>query len=339
MVRGFALLFCLLLAACGPDGGSAPFTDSRPPPSLSPRFFPPEGWAWGLVQAGDFPAQRYGVASPPTGVDAHLLILPGYGESAEAWFETVSDFNRRGYTVWVLEGAGQGGSGRFGVRRDNGHIPGTAPDLLAVRAMLRVVIPEDGKPVFLLGSQDGALIALLAGRDLARPGGVVASAPSALASLSPVGEAMGRLGLKGFRQPGDPGWSQAHPYRTGAPGRDRFRNTVQQAWAQANPDLRMGAPSVGRRLAMNEARAQAETALPGITAPVLLISAAEPLNAACRQAVACEIGPGPPGAVGPYSQLEADGPRGAWLAMIDKFVRRHAASGEPAANPLPDHGR
>ncbi|MBX3481418.1 MAG: alpha/beta hydrolase [Caulobacter sp.] len=339
MVRRFALLFCLLLAACGPDGGSAPFTDSRLPPSLSPRFFPPEGWAWGLVQAGDLPPQRYGVASPPTGVDAHLLILPGYGESAEAWFETVSDFNRRGYTVWVLDGAGQGGSGRFGVNRDNGHVPGLEPDLMGVRAMLRLVIPQDGKPVFLLGSQNGALIALLAGGDLRRSGGVIASSPASRTPLSPLGEAMGRVGLKGLRQPGDPGWSRSSPWRTGAPGRDRFRNEVQQAWAQANPDLRMGAPSIGRRLAMNAARDQAETALPALTTPVLLIRAAPPLNAGCRQAAACEIAPGPPGMVGPYSQLEADGPRGAWLDSIDKFMRRQTAAVDPGAKPLPDHGR
>ena len=40
----------LLLAACGGGGdGRAPFVESRIPPALGPRFWAPEGWAWGLL--------------------------------------------------------------------------------------------------------------------------------------------------------------------------------------------------------------------------------------------------------------------------------------------------
>ena len=118
MYRAPLLCLALLLTACGQGGGREPFTDSRTPPGLASRFLAPEGWAWGLAQAEGFPAQRYGVSSPSTGPVAHIVVLPGYGESAEAWFETARDFNARGYTVWVLEGAGQGGSGRFTGARD-----------------------------------------------------------------------------------------------------------------------------------------------------------------------------------------------------------------------------
>eukprot|EP01030_Chromulinospumella_sphaerica_P020885 gene20885-20809_t len=165
MYRGLLLCLALLLSACGQDGGREPFTESRTPPVISARFLPPEGWAWGLVQAGDYPAQRYGVSSPATGPLAHIVILPGYGESAEAWLETATDFNARSYTVWVLEGAGQGGSGRFTGGRDVGHIPDMQPDLLGVKALLRMVIPEDGKPVILVGERSGAVVAILAARE------------------------------------------------------------------------------------------------------------------------------------------------------------------------------
>ena len=53
----------LLLAACGGGDGRAPFVESRIPPALSPRFWAPDGWAWGLLKVGDAPAQRYGVSS------------------------------------------------------------------------------------------------------------------------------------------------------------------------------------------------------------------------------------------------------------------------------------
>ena len=43
-----ALMVLLVLAACSRDAGG-PLLDSRTPPSLGPRFFPPEGW--GLVSS------------------------------------------------------------------------------------------------------------------------------------------------------------------------------------------------------------------------------------------------------------------------------------------------
>ena len=51
MRRALILAFCALtlLAACGGQGSLAPFTDSRIPPGLEQRFYPPEGWTWGLV--------------------------------------------------------------------------------------------------------------------------------------------------------------------------------------------------------------------------------------------------------------------------------------------------
>jgi len=322
MARRIALLLCLFLAACGQDGGSAPFTDTRLPPSLAPRFFPPEGWAWGLVQAGDQPPQRYGVASPATDVRAHVLILPGYGESAEAWFETVSDLNRRGFTVWVLEGAGQAGSGRFGPVRDVGHLPGIEPDLGGIRTMVRLVIPDDGKPVVLLGSQDGALLALLASGREPRIAGVIASAPWPQTPLTPIEQAMARIWLGGLRSPGQSGWSRERPYRTGPAGEDPFRAGLQQAWALANPDLRMGGPSVGRRQAMLIASGAVIAGLGGVKTRTLILDAPEALKAACAKARACETGGAPAGARGPYFHLEADGPRGAWLTTVDGFAHR-----------------
>jgi lysophospholipase len=335
MVRRVALLLCLFLAACGQDGGSAPFTDSRLPPSLAPRFFPPEGWAWGLVQAGDHPPQRYGVASPATDVRAHVLILPGYGESAEAWFETVSDLNRRGFTVWVLDGAGQAGSGRFGPVRDLGHLPAVDPDLLGVRAMIRMVIPDDGKPVILLGSQDGALMALLAADREPRLAGVVASAPWLQPPLTPIEQALARVGLGGLRGPGGAGWSREHPHRTGPAGDDPFRAGVQQAWAVANPDLRMGSPSAGRRQAMLKARDTIIAGLGDRTPPILMLDAPESLKAACSKVRSCETGAAPPGARGPYFQLEADGPREAWLTTVEAFMRRQLQRPVKGGSALP----
>jgi lysophospholipase len=336
-MRRLFLLCALLLTACGQDGGQEAFTDSRLPPSITPRFYPPEGWAWGLVQAGEFPAQRYGVSAPATAPTAHLLILPGYGESAEAWFETAADLNRRGYAVWVLEAAGQGGSGRFALPRDVGHIPSLEPDLMAVKAMLRVVIPQDDRPVVVLGQQSGGLLAILAAQRGWTGDGLIVSATGLPPAASPLDDGITRASFGWLRDPREPSWSRETAYRTGPPGADPFRNAVQQAWQQANPDLRMAGPSVGRRVVMAQAGGWALAALPGIPRPVLVIGGPA-FGAACARAASCESRPAPPGAKGPYSQLEADGPRGAWLTSVDGFVRDRRAERLAAQGSASHHG-
>lgn len=320
MSRPLLLCLALLLTACGQDGGREPFVDSRTPPGLSPRFYPPEGWAWGLVQAGGYPAQRYGVSSPSTGPTAHILVLPGYGESAEAWFETAADLNGRGYTVWVLEGAGQGGSGRFGPARDVGHIPNLDPDLLGVKAMLRAVIPADGRPVVLLGGRSGGLMALLAARRGLHGDGVIASAPWRPRAAGPYDQAAASVGLGWIRAFDEPGWHRDKPYLTGPAGGDAYRAGAQQAWAVANPDLRMGGPSLRARRVMAQAYDEALGALPALPGPVLLIGAPPALNQTCGKAKACVAKPAPAGTKGPYAHLEADSPRNAWLALVDEFI-------------------
>ncbi|HYE47920.1 MAG TPA: alpha/beta hydrolase [Caulobacter sp.] len=339
MGRRILLCLALLLTACGQDGGRESFVDSRTPPGLSPRFYPPEGWAWGLVQAGDYPAQRYGVSSPTTGPTAHVLILPGYGESAEAWFETAAGLNRRGYTVWVLDGAGQGGSGRFAAPRDVGHIPSLDPDLLGVKAMLRAVIPEDGRPVVLLGGRSGGVLALLAARRGLHGDGVIASAPWRPRAPGPYDEAFDGIGLGWLRDLDEPGWTRERPYRTGPPGADPYRAGAQQAWAIANPDLRMGGPSMGARRLMAKAYEEAAAALPTLPGPILLIGAPPALAAACGKAKACASRPPPPGTRGPYSHLEADPPRDAWLALVEEFVAERRRDRLAAQGLLPLHGQ
>ncbi|HVK42039.1 MAG TPA: alpha/beta hydrolase, partial [Phenylobacterium sp.] len=86
------------LVACSRDGARQAFAESRTPASLAPRFYPPEGWAWGYVGTGEKPVQRYGVASTRRVPVANVVIVPGYGETAEVWFETASDLIGRGYT-------------------------------------------------------------------------------------------------------------------------------------------------------------------------------------------------------------------------------------------------
>jgi len=150
MIRRCVLLaVALLLSACGARGERDPFTDSRIPPALGPAYWPPGGWAWGLIQVDRNPPQRYGVAAPPDQPPlAQVLMLPGYGGLVEEDFPAANVMIGRRIQVWALDGVGQGGSGRIALPRDVGHVDSFAGDVLGVQQMLAQVIrPADGAPL------------------------------------------------------------------------------------------------------------------------------------------------------------------------------------------------
>ena len=227
----------LSLAACGKDAGRA-FTDSRTPPSLGPRFWAPEGWAWGVIAVKGAPEIRYGVAAPaeaPRG--GGVIIVTGYGESAEVYFETVRDLNARGLSVWVIEPHGQGGSGRFPGASDAGRSAGFDKDAAAIRTLVEQVIrPAEADEVLLAAHGSGALPALLAVEDgLRRVDRLFLWDPD----LTPSRKARDavnyrRFGL-GFLRAEGRGWRRPAQNIT-------RRATLPLAWPVANLDLRLGGP-------------------------------------------------------------------------------------------------
>lgn len=277
MVRALAVAaLLLLLAACGRGDLMGPFAETQTPPALSPRFYPPEGWAWGFIETGGKPAQRYGVAAGWRAPKATVVILPGYGESAEAWFETASGLIRRGYTVWILERAGQGGSGRYTLPRDLGFVPSFEPDVANVRALVRVVIrPPETSPLILLGHADGAVVALRAVETGLKVDGVIISSPdvaSKAVSADTAQALAGRAGLGRLPSADWRPWSRSSPDARGAGlTHDAWRGRVQQAWQTANPDLRMSSPSLGWRGAHQAASRAAEADASAVKADVLML--------------------------------------------------------------------
>jgi len=304
----------LTLAGCGARDDRAPFVDSRIPPGLETRFYPPQGWAWGLIQVGDAPPARYGVSAPAGVARGQVLILPDYGEPAEAWFETAGDLNRRGLVVWVLEAAGQGGSGRYLKRRDLGHSPAFAPDVAAVQVMAQRVVRH--RPLTVVAGGAAAPIALSA-----LEGGVPADAlvlVSPRFGLPPSAKArwLRRLGLGGLRAGGG-AWSREGPNdRLRGLTTDMARGAIRLAWQTANPDLRMGGPSWSWLLAFEETSADARAGLGRVAVPVVVTvpgAKSAEARALCRQVRACR---GRAFAGGPALHLEGESARAAWLEAV-----------------------
>ncbi|MBA4011871.1 MAG: alpha/beta hydrolase [Phenylobacterium sp.] len=325
MVRACLLAALVLsLAACGRDGGREPFAESRTPASLAPRFYPPEGWAWGYIGVGDQPLQRYGVASTKRVPVATVVIVPGYGETAELWFETASDLIGRGYTVWILDRAGQGGSGRYALPRDLGFTPSFDPEVAALRELVRVVVrPTPTAPLVLLTQADGAVVALSAVRSGLKVDGVVASAPQMAAA--PEKALLGPVKRASAPPPGWKPWSRETPDdRAAGRTHDAWRGQVGHAWMAANPDLRLTGPSLGWANAFETASRVLESGAQQVRPPVLMLNPEARAAAFCGRLPDCTVNrlAGARSAL----HLEADRWRRPWLDAVGAFIdARHAA--------------
>jgi lysophospholipase len=260
---------------------------------------------------------------------ADVLILPDYGESAETWFETARNLEAAGVTVWVLDGVGQGGSGRSTSRRDLGELHGFAPDVAAARAMIDLVIrPAPSRPLILLGQGVGALVAARAVETGAAPAALVLSAP-ACARATPAG-ALVVLGLGRFRAPGGDVWARSGPddfaaHRT----HDPWRGAVTHAWQAANPDLRMGGPSLDWEAALNDLERAARGDQADLKTPTLVLAT----TGDCLS---------PPGAehqsiagADAALELESDPQRGAWLAAVKRAIAEAIQRADPAPGAKP----
>jgi len=231
-----ALVLTLLLAACGPVGSNAPFTDTRMPPHLSRQFWAPDGWGWGVVQITDRPPLRYGVVTPPGMSAGQIIIMTGYGETAEGWFETARFLVDNDYSVWVLEAAGQGGSGRYGEPHDQGQAPDFTADIEGVRALsAKVIRPKATSPISLIASGTAAPAAIEALSQGLPAKALILSFPEDVAVPA-----------------GGGGWTR--PTNLSALN---LRQREQLGWMIANPDLRMGAPNRQWRTAWAQAQASA----------------------------------------------------------------------------------
>ena len=311
----------LTLAACSRDADQ-PLLDSRTPPSLGPRFFPPDGWGFGVLAVPGAPRIRYGAAAPEVPPRADVVILPAYGESAEVYYETARDLTARGYAVWVLDAAGQGGSARFPGPVDLGRSNGFGLDAAALEGLLtQVVRPGAGRPVVVAASGSSALSALLAAEQGRAPvDGLFLWDPALVRPAAAEHAAeMTRWRLGGLRADGGSPWTRPTQDLSGRP-------TLPAAWQLADPDLRMGGPAWEWIAA--EAEAQREALDPARTralrAPIL-VQAAQHAGAdrLCMGVPRCQVLDAPPTPLPRH--LASDPVRHAWLAALSTFVEARIA--------------
>jgi lysophospholipase len=213
-----------------------------------------------------------------------------------------------------------------------------------------VIRPPNGgvggrDPFVVLGAGDGGLVALRAFEEglqadtliLSSPNFDLADLPRAKAELVRIARWARGLRLGFVRYPGQTGWKRDGQDGFGARiTHDRTRGAIQQAWRVANPDLRMGAPSLGWYAAFYDAVDATGRDLKRVRTPVVMLDAGQDVKALPGpQRIVCAALPHC--AETRYAKarhalhLETDSVRDPWLEKIDQALRPRTPS--PAGAP------
>lgn len=257
---------------------------------MEERFQPPSDWQWNeMTERGGMKLRTGSIARHEKPV-ANLIIGPGMGEPPEKYMETIRDFDARGYNVYLVSWMGQGGSqsilpGRF---HRVAKVFGFDRDAKNLIQFTETMVPDNAPKVY-LGHSTGGLIGLLA----------VLRSPKLFAAAKILTPFLGffdkraRL-LEGTLKifpltrhmlehyvPGGKDWTKrsdpANGQKPGDYSSDPVRMNVQDEITEANPDLRIGALTLG---GFHEAcRAIASLTKKGvpekITTPIMLVSAGQ----------------------------------------------------------------
>jgi lysophospholipase len=305
-------------------------------PGLARRFLEPPGFAWGVFIATDGAALRWGHLAAPA-PRAHCVLVGGFTEFVEKYFETIGDLVARGFSVWCLDWRGQGGSQRPRTLPARPRPRSFDRDASDLSAFTETVLQE-GCPRILIAHSMGGAIALLclrahpylfAAAILSAPMLGLATGGIPLRTARFIAAAASLSGLGTMFVPGARLW---HSDVSQSPSRSRTssdpeRCRIHQAWFAARPELSVDGPTYGwldaafrltERVRRDEFLARVET-------PILIGSAGiesfvDPK--AHRHAVAhlrdCAFVELPHSKHEPF--LETDAIRDRWFAAIDHFL-------------------
>lgn len=255
-------------------------------PDLEARFLEPAGFRWGHVVTADGAALRWGHLA--AGGTKDCILVGGFLEFIEKYFEVVRDFHARGFNVWCLDWRGQGRSHRTGGTRPTARAFERDADDLAhfiathsPRPHRRVMVAHSmGGAISLLALQKHAGVvdaAILSAPMLAMKTGSVPPWAARLLAIT-----MTALGRGDEFVPGAGAWpnlAPRFPKNVNRVSNDPVRGKLLDAWFTTCEDLRVDGPTfawLGAALALT-ARARGARFLKSIQTPILLGSAGNDL--------------------------------------------------------------
>ncbi|MDP3315032.1 MAG: alpha/beta hydrolase [Devosia sp.] len=299
----------------------------------------PEGARVGYFTTSDKVQLRY--ATFPKGPGAPrgtVCLVHGRTEFIEKYFETVADFQSRGFAVATFDWRGQGGSQRLIGNRRLGHVRDFDDYWTDLRSFHgNILLPDCPAPYYLVGHSMGGLACLYAGaRDrmmferifLSAPMVALDGQPFGMAGMARLAGTLSMLGLGRLpiaRRADKPQSQQSFAGNAVTSDLNRFMRTVEVL--KARPDLEIGAPTIRWAASAFSAMAGAGTdQFPGaVKIPVLMLAAArdEVVSTAAIETLGLRMRTGRhvivPGAKHELFQ-ETDPIRGQVLAAFDAFI-------------------
>lgn len=247
----------------------------------------PEGARAGYFVTQDKVRLRYAIF-PALGQKKKgtICLVQGRTEYIEKYFETIVDFQSRGFQVATFDWRGQGGSDRLISNPKLGFVEDFddyVTDLVDFHA--EILLPDCPPPYFLVGHSMGGLVSLLVStRDRLMFDRVFLSSPMVsvdtgmslptAATILGIGKYLG-LGSLPIKP-----WEFPHPSQSTFPGNEitsdhgRYMRMVKTL--DHRPDLEIGAPTIGWGAASFRAMMRANTSeFPSqVRLPVLMLAAA-----------------------------------------------------------------
>lgn len=232
-------------------------TGVLPESPLASAQLEPDGWVWGRIAAQDGMGLRWGRLSGSGRHRGHALVLGGYSEFAEKYFELARELASDGWTVWTIDWAGQGGSDRFPEMPHAGWTPDFERWVSDLDEFWRGMLAHASRGCRVVVAHSmGAHIVLRWLIECRPPVDAVAlSAPMTGIDSRPFPSFVARR-LAGFAVatgferryiPGGRDWraEQDHGSRLARVTSDPVRVQVQHRYMQEKPELRIGSPTFG----------------------------------------------------------------------------------------------
>jgi lysophospholipase len=221
------------------------------------RFQTPDRWQWRYFNNHDGARIRYGFVHVPN-CKGTIVLVPGFNDTGETYFETIRDFVAHGFDVWQMDWRGQGGSQRYFSEHEKCHSLGTDHDEADLTQFISLVRKAHlQKPLVLVGHSFGGLVTLRYLHD--QPGTVdmaVLGAPALSLVLSdnpPTWMSrlvIGTMVLLGYGQSYASGQSDWYHMRSKLikpelESHDPERVYLLTAWYDKNPELRAAGATWG----------------------------------------------------------------------------------------------